>query len=580
VTAASEHAAPDRERAETYLRLLAETELRRAIAMPEYKPPRERRPARMIALLAHSRRMRRRRARLRQVASQQAASRSQAVSQRLPTGQPGAQATPLPPLLRRAAESLESARALAAGPTASMRRTAARTGRRLGARMRSATWPLGQPVRRKSRHRSHQPPPAESCLTRLATVAGVIAALGFISAQTEEDIVGGLRLALAARSRIDARDLLRYRRFRGQPMRRRAGRTAASASLRAIPVGAVAEGEVNGHRVRFSLGVLLVDQGSAILTARARLDLGLTRDREPSRADAMIEALNEITASDDLGNSYRGSFSGGGGDHRWDIWFHLSPPPPAAARWLDVVLPGAPAVRVRLDVAPRDLQVTSEPVTTSAADRFLDAQTIKLLRSGRLHRPRAAALDDEPVLFWLASQLLAAGVVTADSASLRRLAAAAARLGEDLPSQLSGIQADELPADWVGLLAAADRGDGPDGMVAIAVALPEVDGARCVIGELFSEADGASLHVHCAGWPEPHRHGLLHIDRFWWSARDDLGGWYDSDDGSGSYRNGHADLDLRFRPAISPRARTLDIILTGITTQVTVTVPLDWQEAL
>jgi hypothetical protein len=37
-------------------------------------------------------------------------------------------------------------------------------------------------------------------------------------------------------------------------------------------------------------------------------------------------------------------------------------------------------------------------------------------------------------------------------------------------------------------------------------------------------------------------------------------------------------MDLQFTPALDPRAGSLDIILTGATTRVTVTVPLDWQE--
>ena len=46
-----------------------------------------------------------------------------------------------------------------------------------------------------------------------------------------------------------------------------------------------------------------------------------------------------------------------------------------------------------------------------------------------------------------------------------------------------------------------------------------------------------------------------------------------------SYGDGRADLEMQFRPAINPQARVLNVILTGPTTRVTASVPLDWQEA-
>src|SRR5262249_52817821 len=154
---------------------------------------------------------------------------------------------------------------------------------------------------------------------------------------------------------------------------------------------------------------------------------------------------------------------------------------------------------------------------TSAADRFLDAQTLELLRSAHAHMAWSPdEQDDEPTLFWIASHLLAAGVLTTSSPSLRRLAAVAERKGERLPAQLSMIQPGVLPAGWLSLQAADGREDGPAGMIPVAAVLPEVDGTRCVIAELTSEAAGATLQVHCEGWPEPRRHGMVRIEQFWW----------------------------------------------------------------
>ena len=59
-----------------------------------------------------------------------------------------------------------------------------------------------------------------------------------------------------------------------------------------------------------------------------------------------------------------------------------------------------------------------------------------------------------------------------------------------------------------------------------------------------------------------------------------MGGWYLTSEDGWSYSSERADLDLRLHPAIDPQARELQIILTGRTGEVSVTVPLTWQEDL
>jgi hypothetical protein len=587
VTAATEHAAPDRERAETYLRLQAEAELRRALAMPQYEPPRDFRAQRAVQV----RLMRRRRATLdrfmRQhtrglMGSGQIGHASQPRAARSIAALPG---------IGRTAQWLANARTIAAPATATVLKAGTRAGNLLGA-ARALCWQLR---RRFRRDRGYQPPPAAACLARVETVAGVLAAVGAITAETEEDVVGGLREALAARSRIDHDALFGYHRFGGHvlvntstfgshPMRRMAGGAAAPAGPpRAIPVGVSASGEIEGVPVRFYLGALVFDQSGAALTVRARFPAELEE-----RDDGFYDALSDISAVDDRGGAYRAGFSGGGGGAgEWDARLQLSPAPPPGVRWLDMTVPGAPAVRVRLDATPRDLQITTEQVTTSAADRFLDAQTLRLLarQSTDLDWPS----DDDPdvsddgdllPLLRIASHLVAAGVLRTDSPSLRRLAAAAAQSGTPLPDPLAAIEATDLPADWLSLLSRADCTDGPTGAIPIAVVLPEVDGVQCVIVELVSDSESATMQVHARGWPEPREPFGVRSDQIWWTARDDLGGGYLVRESGSSYGNDEADLDLEISPAINPQARVLDIILTGTTTRVTVSVPLDWQEGL
>ena len=582
MTAASEHAAPDPERAETYLRLLAEAELRRALAMPEYEPPRERMPARMVGLFVRRRVMRRRRATVQRLMARQATGHP-ASSGSLQTSLSRAQAIAALPAIRQMARAVGIARTVVAAPTATALTAATSATAQFSARVRSATWSVRRQVWRRlreRRRRRYEPPPAEGCLTRLETVAAVFAAVGAITAKTEVEIVDGMRAALAARNRIDQDSLVPYHhRFRGHPMRRRATGTAAPAGPpRAIPVGVAASGEIEGAPVRFHFGVLVFDHG-ATLSVRARFPVEL-EERRDGPMDPIFDAMNEISAVDDRGATYRADFSGGGGGGKWNGRLQLSPTPPPGVRWLDMTVPGTPAVRVRLDAPPSNLQISTEQVTTSTTDRFLDAQTIQLLCRKVTDLNWESDDDDrgEQPLFRVMSHLLAAGVLGTESPSLRRLAAAAARLDTPLPDPLAAIEPSELPADWLGLLSRTDCTDGPTGAIPIAAVPPEVDGVQWVIVELVSEQESATLQVHARGWPEPREPLGVRSEQIWWSARDELGGGYLVGESGSSWGNGEADLDLEISPAINPQARVLDIILTGTTTQVTVSVPLDWPE--
>jgi len=577
VTAAREDATPGRERAETYLRLQAEAELRRALAMPQYKP-RDFRSQRAI----QTRLMRRRRAVLDRFMRQHVLAATASSQSGLASQLRRAQAIAALPVVRRAAQSLAKARTIAAPPTAIVLKAGTGASNLLGG-ARALRWRLWQRSRMSHRRRGYQSPPAEACLTRLETLADVFAAVGAVTAETEEDVVGGLRAALAARSRIEQHALLDYHRFGGRavmsysgpgghPMRRMAGGSSAPAGPpRAIPVGVSASGEIEGVPVRFYLGVLVFDHGGVTLTVRVRFPAELEKE-DDSHMDPVYDAVNQISAVDDRSATYRADFSGGGGGGEWDGRLRLSPAPPPGVRWLDMALPGAPAARVRLDATPRDLSITTGQVTTSAADRFLDAQTIQLLSREVTDLDWESDDEDEQPLFLIASHLVAAGVLSVGSPSLRRLAAAGARLGTQLPELLAAIEPTELPADWLSLLARADRTDGPTGAIPIAAVLPEVDGIQCIIEELVSTPESATMHVHARG--------SARREQMWWSARDDAGGRYIVGEGGWSSDDDEANLDFEISPAINPQARVLDIMLTGTTTQVTVSVPLDWREGL
>lgn len=575
MTAASEGNSPDRERAETYLRLQAEAELRRAVAMPEYKPPRDRRTVSTLFWTAPARRMRRRRASVDRIV------RLQAVGQQGPRGRanaPAGQISSLPALRRISASSVAKAQSVIGPPAQRLWQSASNARYRVSHQIRMATWGLRARLPGWSARRGYQESPAHACAERVSELAAVLAAVGAISAETEASVVADFTFALAARDRIAPEALFGEVGLPGHRMHRHAStHPAPSGPPSAHPVGVFANGEVEGVPIRFYFGVLVFDQGRVTLTMQARF-LPESLEHDHRHRDPMFDALNDIRAVDDRGGTYHADFSGGGGGGNWDGRLELRPTPPAGLRWLDMTVPGAPVVRIPMDTPAPDLRVTTEAVTTTAADRFLDAQTAAHLMLAASDAAELLTSAETSTLVGMAADLLAAGVVSTSSESLRRLAGAAVHLGVQVPGSLAAIKPASVPADWLSMRARADREDGPTGSLAVAAVLPEVDGAQCVIGEIVSERVSATMQIHARGWPEPRHHGRMRAEPFEWTARDDRGGWYVLGNSGWSYSDGEADLELRFTPALDPEARSLDIILTGPTTQVTVTVPLDWQE--
>jgi hypothetical protein len=557
--AAGGHAAPGAQRAETYLRLQAEAELRTALGFPRYEQPRRSKVPARARYIAHTlQRSRRRAAAVRRFNQMQTRGRP---------GQPQAHAD----------------RTLAHRPGAVLRRSVSRVWQPVAPAWQwavSRLWRLRRRLHARS-GREHQPAPAQASLDRLAALAGALTGAGAIDEATAESVLVDLETSLAARRLIDDSALLGRPSFAGP--QRGHGQLAHLGPLHAIPVGKTADCQLEDRAGRAYLGVMIVGSQSADLTVTARFPAPATERAIPKTArrapHLMRTHLDQCTATDDRGSSYHAYFSGGSSDEEWEGTFHFTAVPPAGARWLDVTLPGAEPVRVDLTIPPTVLATAAASLPESgAADRYLDSLTADLLLSGWAEDPES---DWEPDAVPAASGLLAAGVLVADSPALARLAAVAQRAERDLPAPLAGVRPAELPADWLSLLARRDSEDGPTGAIPVATALPELDGARCVITELCSESHSATMRVCARGWPV-HRHfRMLPDEPFRWTARDDLGGWYLAEEhGGSSSSDGRAELQLRLHPAISPAARSLQIVLTSKTGEVSVTVPLDWQEGI
>ncbi|HEY2508830.1 MAG TPA: hypothetical protein VGI58_20120 [Streptosporangiaceae bacterium] len=538
---AADGAAPDPVRAETYLRLRAEHELSRALTLRRWQPPRDHRHPRTGFTF------------WRPPESQLVAGWSGAGPDAATTRvQFAAPATWLAPFARAAAWTTRRFEAIGMHAAARFSRT-------------------------------EEPLPAYANLNRVAELAAGLAASGVVDETTARTVVGDLHTALALRGLTYPSALFeevlasRWHQLQATPR-------APAGPARAIPIGVTTDCALHGHPGRVYLGILLVEPGETAVTLRAKLAEDPARSRSRLPPDIM-NALDDLDAVDDQRRSYSAYFSGGGDTQDWDGQLTLSMSPPAEARWLDLSIPGASPVRIDLSAPASVLPTTSRPRPPgTAADRYIDLLTTRMLSYNWSGSGWAVDPDNDvqPKAVAVAAGLLAAGVLGETSPALGRLVAAASRVGQPLPEALAAITPSGLPPDWQALLTRRDAADGPTGIMPVGAVLPELDGAACVVTEIESGPEAAAFRVHARGWPVS-SHALSAPGRgagFWWSARDDVGGWYFASEQDGSYGSGDAQFELAVIPPINPLARALEITLTGSTHQVSVTFPLEWRAGL
>jgi hypothetical protein len=536
MTSLSAQARPDSERAETYLRLQAEAALRTAAGLPRYKLPRE---LRFPGWLGGGSGRARGRIRRSVAMHRMHLARASSGTRGMPVRGHADAGSGVRQLITRARQPLRSA----------------------WSQVVFAVW---RGTRRLTRRfaRAHRPPPARECLRRVGTLACVLTGAGGIDDSTADAVVEDFRASLAARSLIDPRELLGDARRATRPVQAR-----PTGQLLVVPVGVAVDGDIDGEPARFYLSTVIVDQRQASIAFSARFPPALMH--VVAAMPPVMRALQACTATDDRGARYQlHPGGGGGGGGTFDGRLDVRPALPAGVKWIDVALPGAQLSRISLTARPPALPSMSVALPAGeAAERYIDHLTFSLLQRDESATPGSAAAD-----------LVAAGLVETSSPALGRLAAAAGHAGFAMPPDLASVRPGTLPADWLAMMARRDRRDGPAGAIPLAARLPEIEGTRCFLVGLVSEPDSATLHVHARGWPQPHRTVMFQVEPFRWSARDDLGCSYVAEPRGSSHGHDRADLRLRLRPAIDPQARELQIILTGKTAEVSVTVPLDWQE--
>ena len=556
------------ERAETYLRLMTESELRRALASPRHEAPE---PSGLPPSVVRS-----------------------AVRLSSPL------LAPLLPPVRSAAR--------VSGPLLGSLWPAARTAAaaaRQGTAGRTAGPVLWRALRARQVLRPllagrgrFAEPPAQAGLDRVRLVAGALVRAGVVGEDAAQAMLDSLTDALVIRGKLTPGGLYwpagsaswgpgSHRPSSAPPL--------PGGPVRAVPLGTALPLGRGGDLGEASLLALVLAPDRAVLTAATQLAQPGGGARRPGRWPSAPPPLGPLVATDEHGVQYQAGHTAQSAHGRWSVAFELTPVPPPGIRRLDLTGPAIQdPIRVDLtgtpgpgsavgpdpaeaDSARPDPDPTGQgglPASLSPAERPLDALAERLLADvARGYGPGDAPLSG---LAEMVGALQDVAGLTAGSAALSRLAALAGRLGIDFPASLRPLTRPVgLPDAWAGVLDHRGAADGPDRSAAVAAVLPEVDGARFALAGLDSVADSATLRVVAWGWQPSPRPGLGG-ERFSWWARDDRGRWHLARERGAHYGGGQVDLLVEFGPALHPGARALEIIVRGPSSQAAVTVPLRW----
>ena len=605
-------------RAETYLRLRAEAELRRALTLPRYEPqesPGMPGPLRIAAGLTRPAASaiasvarpvlplgQRAAESLRPLAGEAARRLQPLADQAARTMQPLADDTArrLRPLADQAARTVQPLADRAARTVLPAAGDAARRVRPLAGQaawrlqtlrysapqaLRELRWRASGTIAGLGRVR-HEPaaeegqPSAEEGVHQLATVAHALSYVGVIERDCADSIIAGLETALAARSRTDPHQLAMrelHARHRTQPARAPAG------TYLAVPIGVTVPAAPDRDQTDIHLVTLVIAPDQATVTLAGRLPPEPPR-RSHRHDPWLTPGPEEATATDDRGTSYElhEISSSSDDDGEWNGVLEISPIPAPGTRWLDLVMsPDTPATRVELTGAGG--QTTTEPSRANAdgpAERIFDAVSERLLCLAPVNGGRRLDWHTLSGLAEILTALDAVGALDASRAALGRLLTVAGRLGMDVPPVLSAAaQPSSLPEAWEEALKDSQRWDGPRGVAPTAAVLPELDGTRFVITSLYSDETHAELEVMGWGWQHlpPYWLSSFEDNRWSWSARDDKGHWHVMTEVSSSSDDSHANLRLRMVPPPHPGATALQVTVTGRPDQATATVPLDWR---
>ena len=566
----------DHVRAETYLRLLTEAELRRVEALPRPDPLAEigvpgplRGPVRLAMPLGQ-----RALTAVRPLAGNAARTVKPLTETAARTIHPltGQLAGAVLPAAERAARTLHPLAWHAAGRLQELRSSGAHQLRMW--RSRAAA-----PLVRVTGH--HPPQPKERSpedgVRRIANVAHALAWVGAVDTGTADSIMASLGMALVARSRVHPYRLL-FRLRNAGPRQGHAGPPAGM--YLAAPVGVPVPFGPEGSLRDVCVMSLVVAPDRAVLTVTGRL---AERDSLPPHLDPWpaLGGPGCPAPLDDRGNRYelRRDSAWSDAEGTWSGTASIAPVPPAGTQWLELTMrPGSAPIRVDLAGASGEPAAGTERAA-SPAGRLIDSAAMRLLDAATGAEADCPPAHDLSQVADVVTALDAIGALAPARVAVGRLVTLADRLGVAVPAALSAAGPPcALPAAWVSVLENSRRHDGPRGVAPAAAVLPELDGTQFVLAGLLSTAAEAKLDV--LAWGDHRMSGVpwRGRDAWSWTARDDQGRWHILTAGNFSASDMHAQLQLNLKPPLHPDATSLEVHVAGRSGEVTATVPLDWRE--
>lgn len=434
-------------------------------------------------------------------------------------------------------------------------------------------------------------PPEEEGLLRVRAVLSALSKVGALSGTAAGRLLGDFAAALAARGLCSPDGLFSGLASGGGPggtggagPGQRPGpanpaTVAPPGSYQAIPIGVAVPAERDGYLGQMHLQTLVLAPGrAAIMTtfASSWRDAGGPPGTVMAGQSPSFPPFGGSGLTDDRDRPYRLRFEAGDAGWHESGVLDLSPVPPPGTRWLDMPLGPGRAIRIEL-AGQTPAPARSEPrVPRAPGELLLDAVAETMLGGGSMVGMEATQLASS--LTEVAEALEAVGALPPDSPAADRLARLCQRRAIEVRGRLAGQgRGTDLPGPWASVLDHGRRQDGRLDILPAAAVLPEIDGARFVLAGLVSGEREAALPVFAWGW-EPRPRAFRLGQPFSWWARDNAGRWHVGR--WPPYDMVASTFHLEFSPPLDPAATSLDIILTGRSSQVTATLPLAWTRRL
>jgi hypothetical protein len=297
-----------------------------------------------------------------------------------------------------------------------------------------------------------------------------------------------------------------------------------------------------------------------------------------------------LTVSDDRGNGYQLDFS----FNDWSGEIRLRPDPPGGLRWLELSASGQKPVRITLGEpgpgGPDGAAPQVTPADLSAGEQMLTVFADRLLMVAGEHGPdlRRTSYARAPLhamtagLGDVVAALEAAEVLPPHSVVPGRLAALCASLSVT-GHGLTAPPGPELPERWLSLLShyqrrKPDTAPAREGHAPLAVAFPEFDGMRLALLGLHNTDGQTLLHLLVSGLPEDEGTGPPIMENLPVSVwvRDSGGRWHVAGVDNVQFSDGEYCLRMKLRPALARSTAWIEVLVAGRSAEVCATVPLGW----